>query len=226
MEGPSPLRAVRSWEEAVPDRGPDREVHEAMLLTVGERGYAKATVAEVAARARISENRFHRRFGSKEACFAAAYWEAADRLRDELLEACEGAEGWRRGFEAALAALLRFVAERPLLAQALLIEVKAARGEAWAKHQQVVERFTTALDGARREPGSRPSATPTTAGFMVGAIEESLCVEIAAGRAAEVERLHPDLTRLAVLQFFGEAEGLSPAWRSSPPRRSPGTASG
>ena len=45
-----------------------------------------------------------------------------------------------------------------------------------------------------------------TTGFVVGAIEESLCIEIAAGRAAEVERLLPDLTRLAFLQLFGEEE--------------------
>lgn len=205
MEGASPLRAVRSWQEAVPDNGSsDRRVHEAIVLTVGERGWAKATVAEIARRAGISDDRFQRRHGGKDACFAAAYEEAAERIRDELLEACEGATSWRLGFEAALAALLRTVAEQPLLARALLIEVKAARGAAWAKHQEVVERLVDALDGARREPGARPSATPVTAGFMAGAIEESLCVEIAAGRAAAVERLLPSLARLATLQFFGE----------------------
>jgi hypothetical protein len=48
-----------------------------------------------------------------------------------------------------------------------------------------------------------------TAGFMVGAIEESLCIEIAAGRAAQVEWLLPDLMHLAVLQFFGEDEAAA-----------------
>jgi hypothetical protein len=43
-----------------------------------------------------------------------------------------------------------------------------------------------------------------TAGFIAGAIEESLSIEIAAGRAAEAERLLPDLTHLAFLQLFGE----------------------
>ena len=45
-----------------------------------------------------------------------------------------------------------------------------------------------------------------TAGFMVGAIEESLALEIGAGRAAEVERLLPDLSHLVVLNYFGEDE--------------------
>lgn len=204
MEAQGPLRAIRTWEEALPDRDADRAVREALLLTVGERGYGAATVREVCERAGITQDRFHRRFGGKEAGFAAAYAEAAERLGRELLAACEEAPGWRQGFEAALAALLRTVAEQPLLARALLIEVKSARGEAWAKHQELVGRLTAAVESAREQDGARSTATPMTAGFVVGAIEESLCIEIAAGRAAEAQRLHPDLTRIAFLQLFGE----------------------
>jgi AcrR family transcriptional regulator len=207
MEAPGPLRAVRSWEEALPDRSSDDDALEAMLLTVGELGYAKTTVREVAERARITQDRFHRRFGTKEACFAQAYAEAAERLAAQLFEACRNADNWRGGFRAGLTEVLRFVAEQPLLAKALLLEVRAARGQAWVTHQQIVERLTAALDAARDEPGARAGATPMTAGFMAGAIEESLCIEIAAGRAAEVEHLLPDLTRLAFLQFFGEEHG-------------------
>jgi AcrR family transcriptional regulator len=204
MEAPGPLREVRSWEEALPDRSADAAVLEAMLLTAGEKGYAKTTVREVAERARITQDRFHRRFGSKEACFARAYEEAAERLAAEVVEACGEAAGWREGFSAGLAELLHTVAEQPLLARALLLEVRAARGEAWAAHQRQVERLTAALDGASEEPGARPDASPMTAGFIVGAIEEALSLELAAGRAAEAERLLPDLTHLAFLQLFGE----------------------
>jgi AcrR family transcriptional regulator len=204
MEAPGPLRAVRSWEEVAPDRSADDAVLEAMLLTVGEQGYAKATVREVAERAGITQDRFHRRFGSKEACFAQAYAAAAERLAGEMVEASREAGGWREGFRAALAELLRFVAEQPLSARALLLEVRAARGDAWATHQQIVERVTAALDTAREQPGARPGASPMTAGFIAGAIEESLSIELAAGRAEAVPFLLDDLTRLAFLQLFGE----------------------
>ncbi|HXS46955.1 MAG TPA: TetR/AcrR family transcriptional regulator [Solirubrobacterales bacterium] len=191
----------------MPDRSSDEAVLEAMLLTAGELGYAKATVREVAARARITQDRFHRRFGSKEACFARAYEEATERIGSELLEACRNAASWRDGFRAGLAALLGTVAEQPLLARALLLEVRVARGGAWVRHQRIVERLTAALDTAREEPGARGGASPMTAGFVVGAIEEALCIEIAAGRTGEVEHLLPDLTRLAFLQLFGEEKG-------------------
>jgi len=206
MEEPGPLRAVRSWEEDLPDRSIDADTLEAMLLTVGEKGYAATTVREVAERARITQDRFHRRFGSKEACFARAYEETAERLSGEVVAASREATSWRDGFRAGLAELLRIVAEQPLLAKALLLEVRAARGDAWLAHQHLIERLTAALDDARDVPGARATSTPMTAGFVVGAIEESLCLEIAAGRAAEAERLLPDLTRLAFLQLFGEDE--------------------
>jgi len=204
MEAPGPLRAVRSWEEVGPDLNADAGALEAMLLTVGELGYAKATVREVAERAGITQDRFHRRFGSKEACFARAYEDAAERLANEVLVACREATSWREGFRAGLAELLRFVAEQPLLAKALLLEVRAARGDAWTAHQRQVERLTAALGTARHEPGARAGASPMTAGFVAGAIEESLSIEIAAGRAGEAEHLLPDLTHLAFLQLFGE----------------------
>jgi AcrR family transcriptional regulator len=190
----------------MPERGSDSGVFEARLLTVGALGYERASVQEVADRAGISRDQFQRRFGGKEECFGQAYEEAADRLCEDLLEAGRGAADWRLGFRAALAELLRTVAEQPLLAKALLIEVRAARGQAWAKHQQVVERLIDAVDSAREDPDALPSTSQMTAGFMVGAIEESIGLEIGAGRAAEVERLLPDLAHLVVLNYFGEDE--------------------
>jgi len=220
MEAPGPLRAVRTWDIALPDREEDRKVEEAMLLTAGELGYAKATVREVSERCGITQDRFHRRFGSKGACFASAYEAAAERLVGEITEACEATGDWREGFRAGLATLLRFVAEQPLLAKALVIEVRTAHGDAWTHHQRLVEQLIDALETAREQPGARASATPMTAGFIVGAIEESLSIEIAAGRAAEVERLLPDLSRLAFLQLFGEEEAEKPGEEASTtPRR-------
>lgn len=177
-----------------------------MLLTVGALGYEAATVQAVADRAGVSRERIQRRFGSREACFSEAYEAAAERLVEDVLEAGREAPDWRRGFRAALAELLRFVAEQPLLAKALLIEVRAARGEAWARHQQIVDRLTALVDTARAQPDALSHVSPMTAGFMVGAIEESIALEIGAGRAAGAERLLPDLAHLVVLNYFGEDE--------------------
>ncbi len=181
-------------------------MRDAMLLAAGAIGYEATTLQEVAERAGVSPGTFQRRFGSREECFAAAYEAAAEELVERILEAGRGAPNWRAGLRAALAELLRFVAEQPLLAKALVLEVRAARGDAWLKHQQLVDRLIAAIDSARQQPGALASASPMTAGFMVGAIEESIALEIGAGRAAEAERLLPDLAHLIVLNYFGEDE--------------------
>jgi AcrR family transcriptional regulator len=204
VDAPPTLRAVRSWDEAIPERASDEGALEAMLLSVGARGYEKASVQEVLERSGISRERFQRLFGGKEACFAQAYEMAADRICAEVLEEGRGAASWRAGFRAALSRLLRTVAEQPLMAKAMLIEVRAARGQAWAKHQQMIERFARAVDSARHEPEARATTTALTAQFIVGAVEEAICAEIGAGRTATVERLLPDLSHLAVLNYFGE----------------------
>lgn len=206
MEQPRTLRAVRSWEEALPERDPGAAIREAMLLTAGALGYEAATMQEVAERAGLTRAQLQRHFGSREECFAAAYESAAESLVESVLEAGRAAPSWRLGLRAALSELLRFVAEQPLLAKALILEVRAARGEAWVEHQRLVDRLVAAIDTARRQPGALPSASPMTAGFMVGAIEESVALEIGSGRAAEAERLLPDLAHLVVLNYFGEDE--------------------
>ena len=160
-----------------------------MLLTAGALGYEAATLQEVAERAGVSRAQFQRHFGSREECFAAAYEAAAERLVEDVLEAGREAPSWRLGLRAALAELLRFVAEQPLLAKALILEVRAARGNAWVAHQQMVDRLVTAIDSAREQPGALPSSSPMTA-----------------GRAAEAQHLLPDLTHLVVLNYFGEDE--------------------
>lgn len=222
MDAPPTLRAVRSWDEAIPQRASDEGALEAMLLSVGARGYEKASVQEVLERTGMSRERFQRQFGGKEACFAQAYEIAADRLSAEVLEAGRAAESWPAGFRAALAHLLHTIAEQPLLAKALLIEVRAARGAAWAKHQQMIEQLATAVDSARGKPGAMPTTTALTAQFVVGAIEEAICVEIGAGRTATVERLLPDLTHLAVLNYFGEDQAWLELGSPEPQRVDPG----
>jgi len=181
-------------------------VHEAMLLTAGAVGYEATTLQEVAQRAGVSPSSFQRRYGGRDECFAVAYEAAAEELVERLLEAGRQAPNWRAGLRAALRELLRFVAEQPLLAKALILEVRAARGDAWLEHQQLVDRLVAAIDSAREQPGALTSASPMTAGFMVGAIEESIALEIGSGRAEEAERLLPDLAHLVVLNYFGEDE--------------------
>jgi AcrR family transcriptional regulator len=200
MGGQGTLRAVRSWSRAPGDQ----QILDAVLLAVGEQGYGQTCIRDVLARAGVSRARFRQSFESMDDCFAAAYEIEAERLCDSVLAAGRRGSSWREGFSAALAELLDFVAAEPLRARALMLEAVAARGRAWAKNEEVIERLTRAVDSARHETGSRHRAPLLTGKLMVGAIESSVLRLIIAGEEARAPSLLADLTNFVVLNYFGE----------------------
>jgi AcrR family transcriptional regulator len=200
MGGQGTLRAVRSWSRAPGDQ----QILDAVLLAVGEQGYGQTCIRDVLTRAGVSRARFHRTFASMDDCFATAYEMEAERLCGAILAAGRRRSSWCEGFGAALAELLDFVAAEPLRARALMLEALAARGRAWAKHEEVVERLTRALESARHETESRHRAPLLTGKLMVGAIESSVLGLIIAGEEARAPSLLPDLAHFVVRNYFGE----------------------
>ena len=204
----STLRAVRIWPDEEAFDRVDRDLLEAMLQAVGERGYTGATVQHALNRSGVSRACFYRHFANKEDCFLRAYEMAAERLYEDAIAAARVWDSWGEGLRAGLAELLRFVAEQPLIAKALTIEVRTAGEAAWAKHEEVVQRFVSLLDRARSEPGVRHLAPAWTGRFVAGAIEESLHAAIVEGRTETTEELLPGLTHFVMLNYFGEEEAF------------------
>lgn len=149
-------------------------IMDAMLHACGARGYREVSVQHVIDGYGGYRVQFYRHFASKADCYAAAYEEGIEDLCTRLFEACAAEATWRMGLRAALLELARLVGDDPALARGLLIEVFVAGGPALAKREEVFERLTRAIDGARRETESRHSPPPVTATFMLGAIEASV----------------------------------------------------
>lgn len=181
-----------------------RLICRAMLETVGERGYVNTTVDDVLARTGCSRSGFYEHFAGKRECFRLAYEEAAEALCAEVLDACESGADWTRGLIEGLRALLTSVATDPAITMALLVEGRGSDDAVTTVQHQVVERLTRALDGARRQPGSRHSAPPSTATLMIGAVENLLRGILVSGESERAPRLLADLTYLIVQSYFGE----------------------
>jgi AcrR family transcriptional regulator len=175
-----------------------------MLEVAGEVGYAHATVDQVVSRGACSRVGFYQRFAGKEDCFRTAYGEEARRLGDSILAACRSSDDWTRGLIEGLRWLLDFVSGNPYIALALLVEGRGDDEAVAAAQRQVFERLTRALDGARRQPGSRHSAPPSTAILMIGAVENLLRGLLISGKADQAPDLLGDLTYLIVQSYFGE----------------------
>lgn len=177
----------------------------AMLIATGERGYRAVTVKDVLERYGGYRSEFYVHFPNKAACYEAAYEAGSAALAAELLTAGEEGQGWREALGEALGRLGSFLVACPAMARGLLVEVHVARGQALARHREVVERLSRAVDRARRETHpSRHSPPPLTAEFMVRAVESAAASALLCDEPRRFELAIPELTEMVVRAYFGE----------------------
>jgi AcrR family transcriptional regulator len=158
---------------------------EAVAELSAEQGYEAMTVSDIVKRAGIARKTLYESYGGKEEVFLAAVDAALAAVRERVEEACAGGQAedeWREQVDAALAALLVYLADYPAEAQMLILEAPAATPASAARYRTTVERFTELLADATPEADD-PS----------GAIEEGVVGGVAwilnrQVRRGEIER--------------------------------------
>ncbi len=142
----------------------------AIAEAVAAKGYGATSVADVIGRAGVSRRTFYEHFRDKEACFLAAY----DVGVEVLMATMRAGEP--------IQAYLETLAAEPAFARTFLIEIGAAGPRALARRQEVHEAFAAMIS-------DRPVALA-----IVGALNEVVTREVAAGRTAQLPELHGFLT--------------------------------
>jgi AcrR family transcriptional regulator len=165
----------------------------AMTEAMAENGYAATSVADVLHRARVSRETFYQLFGSKQACFMAAYDRAAAGIISDLQRAAQPASTPLERFEHALGAYLDGLAAEPALARLYLLEVYAAGPEALARRARVQRRFADLMaDGL----GARDGTERFACDALVAAISAMVTARLAADDPAGLHSLREPLTVL------------------------------
>jgi AcrR family transcriptional regulator len=178
----------------------------AIAESLHEQGYDRTTVAAISTRAGVSKSDFYRHFASKDECFFAAYDEAVERLRGEVLIACGERNGWAEGVCSGLAAVLARLAAEPAQANLLLVEGLRAGPGICGRFQGAVESFVPYLrDGA---PAGTSAGRPPEAAdeAVVGGIASLLGRRVLAGEADRLDRFFPELAEFALTPYLGVAE--------------------
>lgn len=116
----------------------------AMAEVCAERGYASASVAEVAKRAGVSSLTFYKQFGGKEDCTLAAHRQLLGRLLEEVDRIAEEEDEAARARATIRTALALFAADPPS-ARLLTVEILAAGPEGMKRHDTMVEAFAERL---------------------------------------------------------------------------------
>ncbi|HET7454275.1 MAG TPA: TetR/AcrR family transcriptional regulator [Solirubrobacterales bacterium] len=184
-----------------------RRLLTAAVGVFSERGYAATTVEHLTAAAEIGVGSFYSLCSGKEDCLLALYDDAVSEARSAIASAVgERAESsWPEQTCVGLRVLLDWVAEQPLQARIVFIEIQTAGGEA-------LRRYTATLDSAAEflalgrkiaQPSSRrlPESLEQT---TVSGIAWLLHRYLSLGKAASAPELFEDLAELVLEPYLGE----------------------
>jgi AcrR family transcriptional regulator/DNA-binding MarR family transcriptional regulator len=205
-----------------------------MAEEVAIRGASSVTVARVIARAGVSRRLFYELFADIEDCFLATFDWVVERARTIAVEAYTAEKGWREGIRAALAALLRFFDEEPLLAQLCVVHAAGGGPRVLERRSRVMAELCEAVDRGRLETSGNRAPGPVVAEGVVGAVLAVLYTRLLArgassggyaepgGEDAPLIEMHGELMSLIVLPYLG-AGVAGRELRKPPPAPAPGS---
>lgn len=186
-----------------------------MVRTVAAKGYDETTVEQVAAAAGVSVAVFEALFPSKEECFLAAHEAMVDVLFVRVSSAYDQAgEAWPGRVVAGLRALLELLAEETEVVRMAMLEVSAVGERARLGYRRSIDRFLPLLEaGADSVPGGE-ELPKDTARLAIGSASSLIFDEVRADRGAELPRLLPQLSFVALMPYLG-TEGAEEALRGA-----------
>jgi AcrR family transcriptional regulator len=187
-------------------RNQRQRIIDAMIESCATKTYAATTITDIVAGARISRTTFYKQFDDKRQCFDAAVVHCIELLQGAAAGAHTPEDPPGDAVRKGSAAVLEAMAARPGLAQLLT-------GDAIAVDPMAIERYRAAIIPSledRWAEAGRPSdrLDPRLA---FGQAQVLVLNQIAAGRAARLPQLLPELAYLAVAPFGGHAEAMRQA---------------
>ena len=177
-----------------------------LIEALYEVGYQRTTVSLIGQRAAVSKSDFYKHFGSKDDCFIAAYDAAVERIREQVVAACERAEGeeWAWRVREAIAALLKLLTAEPALASIVLVEgLRAGRG-VYDRYQAAVESFVGYLRKGAPPAPTGDEVPEATDEAVIGGIASLLGRRLLAGEAERLSELFPEILEFTLAAYLGE----------------------
>jgi AcrR family transcriptional regulator len=180
----------------------------AVADAVAEKGFARASVADVIKRAGVSRETFYEQFSDKEDCFLAALEAGAETMLEVIAEATAApASDPIERLDNVLGAYLEKLAAEPAFAKAYLIDAygagPVATGRRIELQQRFVEVFYSILRGA---PGSEDRFACEA---LVAAISSMATARVGSGRAHELPGLRRPIIELVGRMFPALARPLA-----------------
>jgi AcrR family transcriptional regulator len=180
-----------------------RRIMDAIAELTAEQGYEATKIGDIVRRAGVARKTLYDNFEGKEEVFLSAFDSAVDEVTRRIAEDCAKVEGWEEKVQAALAALLRFVAEKPALARMCMIEALSATPTATERYEAAIQRF---VDLTKRTVPHNDQLPETIDETLVGGVAWIVYQQIRRGETEKAEELLPELSEFMLAPFLGAAE--------------------
>lgn len=178
-----------------------------MLWLSTEQGFDQVTIGEITARARTAKRTFYAHFADREACFLAAYERVDGAAFAALFQGASSAREPLPRIEAALGALLGYLAAHPREAQLWVLEAQRAGSRPAMARVQTMRRLAElylALHAEIEATLDPPVPMARTRALAVaGALELPIAVTLADEGAAALPALAGELSRAAYTLVYG-----------------------
>ncbi len=178
----------------------------ALIECLDERGYDETTVSAIGKLAGVSKSDFYKQFESKDACFLAAYDDAVERVRVQVLAECEEGGEWSARVLTALASLLDFLAAEPALTRLVLVEGLRAGKGVYDLYQGALQSFVPYLRDGAPAPADGTPVPEASDEAVVGGIASLLSSRVLAGETERLAEFLPDVAEFALTPYLGAAD--------------------
>jgi AcrR family transcriptional regulator len=213
---PRPLRPRARRSHNPPPAGPPspsayvpaERVLRAFAAVVAEKGYAATTIADVAARARISQATFYRHFRDKAGAFESLLDSSGAQMVAAVVPAIRRAPEWPGTVRVALEAICAFMNAERDFARVQEVEAYAVGPEAVAQRDRSREAIVASLASVAEAEGALGGFDAVAVEATLGAFQSLLYSRIQGGRWRDLVEVPPITTYLA----FAPALGPEEAW--------------
>ncbi|HSC21378.1 MAG TPA: TetR/AcrR family transcriptional regulator [Solirubrobacterales bacterium] len=188
---------------------PAERILRAFAAVVAEKGYAAATIAEVAAEAHISQATFYKYFRDKADALQAALDSSGAQMVAAALPAVRREPAWPAAVRVALESLCAFMAAEPVFAYLREVEVYAVGPDAVAQRDSARGEIVAMLAGVAEAEEAISAFDPIAVEATLGAFQSLLYARIQAGRLGALTDVPPIVTYLGLAPVLGAEE----AWK-------------
>jgi AcrR family transcriptional regulator len=189
----------------------------AAVASIAELGYARASVAHITARARVSRRTFYDMFANREECLLAVLEDTVERIASEIAVTVPAGSDWRGRVRGGLVVILSFFDREPVLARVCVVQALQGGPRVLARREEILAGLAKVLDEGREQSARSRDCTVLAAEGLVGAGFAIVYARLMGDRRESLRSLAGELMSLIVLPYLGAAAARQEQRRVLPP---------